>query len=109
MDLPETDCPELTHQTADAIDDTTLHELFVSTQMNNLDLCVRCALQSVVHSKCNILMLTLLRHILPNDTFDWVGVIRAVFTKFPHFWVSILAKHVPIIIKKSTGNRWKEW
>ena len=40
MDIPGNDCPELTEKTADAVDDdASLHELFVSTQMNNLDLC----------------------------------------------------------------------
>jgi hypothetical protein len=39
MDMPGNDCPELTKKTADAIDDASLQELFVSTQMNNLDLC----------------------------------------------------------------------
>ena len=41
MDMPENDCPELTERTADAIDDASLQELFVSTQMNNLDLCAK--------------------------------------------------------------------
>ena len=45
MDLPENNCPELTEKTADAIDDDSLHQLFVSTQMNNLDICVKSALQ----------------------------------------------------------------
>ena len=45
MDLQEANCPELTKQTADAIDDGSMHQLFVSTQMNNLDLCVKSALQ----------------------------------------------------------------
>jgi hypothetical protein len=45
MDLPEKNCTELTQQTADAIDDDSIHQLFVSTQMNNLDLCVKSALQ----------------------------------------------------------------
>jgi hypothetical protein len=45
MDLPEINCTELTQQTADAIDDDSIHQLFVSTQMNNLDLCVKSALQ----------------------------------------------------------------
>ncbi|KAF8323443.1 hypothetical protein F5887DRAFT_903483 [Amanita rubescens] len=45
MDLPEKNCAELTQQTADAIDDDSIHQLFVSTQMNNLDLCVKSALQ----------------------------------------------------------------
>ena len=39
MDMPGNDCPELTDKTADAIDDPNLQELFVSTQMNNIDLC----------------------------------------------------------------------
>ena len=45
MDIPENDCPELSEKTANAIDDSSLQELFVSTQMNNLDLCVRSGLQ----------------------------------------------------------------
>ncbi|KAF8322967.1 hypothetical protein F5887DRAFT_1275585 [Amanita rubescens] len=45
MDLLEKNCAELTQQTADAIDDDSIHELFVSTQMNNLDLCVKSALR----------------------------------------------------------------
>ena len=44
MDIPENDCPELSEKTANAIDDFSLQELFVSTQMNNLDLCVRSGL-----------------------------------------------------------------
>ena len=39
MDMPGNDCPELTEKTANAINDTSLRELFVSTQMNNIDLC----------------------------------------------------------------------
>jgi hypothetical protein len=45
MDLPAKNCTELTQQTADAMDDDSIHQLFVSTQMNNLDLCVKSALQ----------------------------------------------------------------
>ena len=44
MDLEENDCPELTQKTASAINDTTIHDLFVSTQMNHLDLCVKSAI-----------------------------------------------------------------
>jgi hypothetical protein len=47
MDLPENNCAQLTQKTADAIDDDSMHQLFVSTQMNNLDLCVKSALQCV--------------------------------------------------------------
>ncbi|KAF8345403.1 hypothetical protein F5887DRAFT_884954, partial [Amanita rubescens] len=45
LDTPEMDCPELTEKTADAINDSSLYELFVSTQMNNLNLCVKSALK----------------------------------------------------------------
>jgi hypothetical protein len=45
MDKPENDCPELSEKTAYVIDDASLQELFVSTQMNNLDLCVKFGLE----------------------------------------------------------------
>ena len=45
MDLPENDCPELSEITANAIDDSSLQQLFISTQMNNLGLCIDGALQ----------------------------------------------------------------
>ncbi len=49
MDIPENNCPELSEKTADAIDDASLQELFVSTQMNNCDLCVKSGLKQVSH------------------------------------------------------------
>ena len=45
MHKPENNCPELTQETANAIDDTSLHEFFVSTQMNNIDLCIKSGLR----------------------------------------------------------------
>ena len=45
MDMPGNDCPELTEKTADAIDDASLQALFVSTQMNNLDLCCKAGIE----------------------------------------------------------------
>jgi hypothetical protein len=45
MDDPAKNCPELTQETVNAIDDASLRELFISTQKNNLDLCVKSALQ----------------------------------------------------------------
>ena len=45
MDLPENNCSQLTEKTADVIDDISLRELFVSTQMNNLGLCVKTGLE----------------------------------------------------------------
>ena len=41
MNKSEKNCPELTMQTANVIDDATLNQLFVSTQMNNLALCIQ--------------------------------------------------------------------
>ena len=49
MDIPENDCHELTEKTADAIDDSCLRELFVSTQMNSLNACVKAGLEWVSH------------------------------------------------------------
>ena len=45
MDIAENDCPELSEKTAHAIDDSSLQELFISTQMNHVDLCVRSGLE----------------------------------------------------------------
>jgi hypothetical protein len=45
MNDKDKNCPELTQETANAIDNSILHDLFVSTQMNNLDLCAKCALE----------------------------------------------------------------
>ena len=41
----DANCNELTEQTADVIDDDTLKLLFVSTQQNNLGLCIKYAIQ----------------------------------------------------------------
>ena len=54
MDLPEKNCAELTQKTADVIDDYSIHQLFISTQMNNLDLCVKSALQLRVTFKISL-------------------------------------------------------
>lgn len=45
MDLVENNCPELSEKTADAVTHDTLRQLFVSTQMNNIDLFAKFALQ----------------------------------------------------------------
>ena len=45
MNDKDKNCPELTQETANAIDNSILHDLFISTQMNNLDLCAKCALE----------------------------------------------------------------
>ncbi|KAF8644271.1 hypothetical protein AX14_009443, partial [Amanita brunnescens Koide BX004] len=69
MDVLDMNCPELAERTADAITDESLHQLFVSTQMNNLDICTEFALQSILPS-----------------TYSWDGVIIHVLAAFPHFW-----------------------
>ncbi|KAF8691622.1 hypothetical protein AX14_002748 [Amanita brunnescens Koide BX004] len=71
MDIPEKDCPELTEKTSDAIDNASLRELFISTQMNNLDLCVKAGLE----------------HVLYLEGPSWDDVFLLVVTKFPHYWV----------------------
>ena len=43
--MPGNDCPELAEKTANAIDDGSLWELFISTQMNNLDLCGKAGIE----------------------------------------------------------------
>ena len=45
MDISGNNCPELTEKTADVIDDASLLQLFVSTQMNNVNLCIKVALE----------------------------------------------------------------
>ncbi|KAF8344508.1 hypothetical protein F5887DRAFT_1075333 [Amanita rubescens] len=82
MDLEENNCPELTQHTAEAIDDISIQQLFISTQMNNLDLCVRSAI----------------RHILLNK-LKWNDVVLGVFSKFPHFWVKHILPNMLISAK----------
>jgi len=73
MDLDENDCPELTEQTAGALDDDIIQQLFISTQMNNLDLCVQTALQHTLSSACQY------------DT--WIKQTPRILNKFPHYWI----------------------
>jgi len=71
MDLLENTCSELVEKTADTIDDASLHQLLVSTQMNNLDLCVKAAI----------------KYVLSYQDPLWRKVTIMVLCKFPHFWV----------------------
>ena len=82
-------CSELTEITADSIDDPSLYRLFVSTQMNNLDLCVKSALQWESYFKCLFEGLTISRKILFSDVALLKDVFYDVLNCFPHFWVSI--------------------
>ncbi|KAF8691605.1 hypothetical protein AX14_002766, partial [Amanita brunnescens Koide BX004] len=70
MDIPGKDCPELTEKTAYAIDDVILRELFVSSQMNNLGLCVKFGLE----------------HVLGLKEPSWDYVFLVAISKFPHYW-----------------------
>ena len=41
MEKEENQCPELSEKTMDILDNDILVKLFVSTQKNNLDLCIK--------------------------------------------------------------------
>ena len=41
MDKEENQCSELSEKTADILDNNVLLNLFISTQKNNLDLCIK--------------------------------------------------------------------
>ncbi|KAF8347742.1 hypothetical protein F5887DRAFT_1258347, partial [Amanita rubescens] len=72
MHKPETNCHELPKKTAlDAINDASLHDQLILTQMNNLDLCVKSALQ----------------HVLNLEGLCLIAVFDIVLTKFPHYWI----------------------
>jgi hypothetical protein len=45
MNRPDADCSELTRRTAAALDDIILQQIFVSTQRNNLELCIQYAME----------------------------------------------------------------
>jgi hypothetical protein len=45
MDKPETDCRKLTQTVAAVLDNDNLKRLFVSTQQNNLELCIELAVR----------------------------------------------------------------
>ena len=49
MDKEEKQCPELSEKTMEILDDDVLVNLFVSTQMNNLDLCIERGIKLVFY------------------------------------------------------------
>jgi len=49
MDKEEIQCFELSEKTADVLDNNVLVNLFVSTQQNNLDLCIKRGIELVFH------------------------------------------------------------
>ena len=90
MDLPENTCPELTEKTAEAIDDEGLYQLFISTQMNNVNLCVHAALQWVGHSIYGKFKFQIFRHVLAYEGESvWPDIVVIIVRKFPHYWVTL--------------------
>ena len=49
MNKEETQCSELSAKTTDILDNDVLVNLFVSTQKNNLDLCIKKSIESVFY------------------------------------------------------------
>jgi len=49
LDKEENQCSELSEKTADILDDNVLINLFVSTQKNNLDLCIKKGIRLVFY------------------------------------------------------------
>jgi hypothetical protein len=45
MNKEENQCPELSKKTMDILDNNVLVNLFVSTQQNNLDLCIEMSIK----------------------------------------------------------------
>ena len=107
MDIPGNDCPELTEKTADAIDDASLQQLFVSTQMNNLDLCGKAGIEWVSHKNVSFEMVTISRNALHLQNFPFDAVFVAVVSKFPHYWV-IFTNIFPWMCKVWAQNRSSE-
>ncbi|KAF8623993.1 hypothetical protein AX15_006093, partial [Amanita polypyramis BW_CC] len=73
MQLPESNCSQLTEKTAEAIDVASLQQLFTSVQMNNLNLCVKAALQDILQSQ----------------KYAWHQVLYRILSKFQHIWVCL--------------------
>jgi len=49
MDKEENQCSELSKKTMDILDNDVLVNLFVSTQQNNLDLCIEKSIRLVIY------------------------------------------------------------
>ena len=49
MNKEENQCPELSEKTMDILDNAILVNLFVSTQKNNLDLCIKRSIECVFY------------------------------------------------------------
>jgi hypothetical protein len=109
MDKPGADCSELIEETAAALDDEVMQQLLVSTQRNNLELCIKYALERLAfYEVCfdweanfrihRILIPEVIRRIEQNLVLspfaDGVTegqasrVAHLIFSWFPHFVVS---------------------
>jgi len=88
MHIAEKNCPQLTMQTANAIDDASLHEVFISTQRNNLYLCIKAALQWDLPKIFQHSTLTHSRYTLNSSIqLTFIDVVFIVASRFPHYWV----------------------
>jgi len=79
MQKESAECPALINETANAIDDDILKLLFVSVQQNNLDLCIKYAVQRfnrIVHVK------------EIKGTEGLVILIVEILAWFPHIWTN---------------------
>ena len=52
LDQEENQCSELSQKTMDILDNDVLVNLFVSTQKNNLDLCIKKSIMLVIFQIC---------------------------------------------------------
>jgi len=91
MNKLEAKCPELTAQTASVLDDNVLQQLFVSTQQNNLELCIKYVVKRyivpkvIMYKESNIIS-TIVRNISGRE---WAErevkiVMMEILGWFPH-------------------------
>jgi len=75
MHIRDKQCTELTDKTAAMIDDPSLRRLFISVQRNNINLCIRAAIEGVVND--------ILSH---RASYTWVHITFSAMCFFPHCW-----------------------
>ena len=63
MNKEENKCPELSEKTMDILDNDVLVNLFVSTQRNNLDLCIKKGIEYFISLTSKISTLNIYRNI----------------------------------------------
>jgi hypothetical protein len=103
MHKEENQCPELCEKTADILDNDVLVNLFVSTQKNNLNLCIQSAIKLLIcllFFFSGIFTLNIYRDIWEYGSFFfflWKCLIKQnkekmdnishLLLRFPNFWV----------------------